>query len=217
MVCLQVHQPCLSCLFIHPGIFISYIVVFISKSVCLFISLLLSACQLLNIWNTFIILFNVLVSRLSTPVPVLGWFQLVAIPVVLVFFALVCLIIFNWVPDSSDFTLLGVVFWIPRTILKELCFLMQLIYLRTVCDLSVILLLRFARWVTSSVQAPTGHLPQLRRRPSCVLNAEPHDVWFSSLTGGSRHCKWLCELPSTVSNTFFGWLFPTVDVDPYFT
>ena len=52
-------------------------------------------------------------------------------------------------------------------------------------------------------------------RPSCVLKAEPHDVWFSSLTGGSRHCKWLCELPSTVSNTL-GWLFPTLDVDPYF-
>lgn len=47
--------------------------------------------------------------------------------------------------------------------MKELCSLMQLTSLGTVCDLFGVLLLRFARWVTSSVQAPTGHVPHLRR------------------------------------------------------
>lgn len=65
--------------------FTSYIVVFISKSVCLFY--IFSACQLSehmeHIYNT----FQCSCQLTLTPVPVLGWFQLVAIPVVLVFFA----------------------------------------------------------------------------------------------------------------------------------
>ena len=109
-------------LLFHPVYFSSHTSQFSSLKVFVFfISFTSLLVNFLNLWNTFTMLFRCSCQPILTSVPALGWFQLVIIPAVHVFLP-VCLVIFNWMPDVSDVTLLGEVFWIPRSILERALF-----------------------------------------------------------------------------------------------
>ena len=84
-----------------------------------FISFTSLLVNFLNLWNTFTVLFRCSCQPILTSVSALGW----SLSQWFMFSYLsVCLVIFNWMPDVSDVTLLGAVFWIPRSILERALF-----------------------------------------------------------------------------------------------